>query len=274
MSEMSARARRRAFACGSGRPKTGGLAGAADADPDHLAALKRLVDRFEPALVSEHLAWSRLDGRCFPDLLPVPRTRDALDVLCENVRIAQDALPVPLAVEYIAAQQDDNGDSTWDLLQNRTANAVNENAANGTAVGITASATDADATTNGVTYSLTDDAGDPRFRGNATHVDESAEVSFVGTVTRVDGERIRARTAYVSARGFVYDDLTAGLSAHCRESRRLQASEEVRVACLVPAGETGSFLAAVESWAGAQQGRRVTTTGPWPPFSFTEKETG
>ena len=72
----------------------------------------------------------------------------------------------------------------------------------------------------------------------------------------------------------MYDDLTAGLSAHCRESRRLQASEEVRVACLVPAGETESVLAAVESWAGAQQGRRVTTTGPWPPFSFTEKETG
>lgn len=36
-------------------------------------------------------------------LLPVPRTRDALDVLCENVRIAQSALPVPLAVENIAA---------------------------------------------------------------------------------------------------------------------------------------------------------------------------
>ena len=47
----------------------------------------------------------------------------------------------------------------------------------------------------------------------------------------------------------MYDDLTAGLSAHCRESRRLQASEEIRVACLVPAGDTESFLAAVESWA-------------------------
>lgn len=33
----------------------------------------------------------------------MPRTRDALDVLCENVRIAQDALPVPLALENIAA---------------------------------------------------------------------------------------------------------------------------------------------------------------------------
>ena len=36
-------------------------------------------------------------------LLPVPRTWDALDVLCENVRIAQDSLPVPLALENIAA---------------------------------------------------------------------------------------------------------------------------------------------------------------------------
>src|SRR5215211_1473682 len=54
------------------------LAGADEPDPDHLAALKRLVDRLEPLLVSEHLAWSRLDGRCFPDLLPVPRTNEVL----------------------------------------------------------------------------------------------------------------------------------------------------------------------------------------------------
>ena len=48
-----------------------------------------------------------------------------------------------------------------------TANAVDENAANGTVVGITASASDADATTNGVTYSLADDAGG-RFAINST----------------------------------------------------------------------------------------------------------
>src|SRR4029078_6782483 len=38
------------------------LGSASEPDPAHLAALKRLVDRFEPVLVSEHLAWSRLDG--------------------------------------------------------------------------------------------------------------------------------------------------------------------------------------------------------------------
>jgi hypothetical protein len=75
------------------------LAGAADPDPDHLAALKRLVDRFEPALVSEHLAWSRLDGRCFPDLLPVPRTNEVLKRLATNIGRVQDALGREILIE-------------------------------------------------------------------------------------------------------------------------------------------------------------------------------
>ena len=75
------------------------LAGASDPDPDHLAALKRLVDRFQPALVSEHLAWSRLDGRCFPDLLPVPRTNQVLARLAANIGRVQDALQRQILIE-------------------------------------------------------------------------------------------------------------------------------------------------------------------------------
>lgn len=75
------------------------LAGAADPDPDHLDALKRLVDRFEPELVSEHLAWSRLDGRCFPDLLPVPRTNEVLKRLAANIGRVQDALGRAILIE-------------------------------------------------------------------------------------------------------------------------------------------------------------------------------
>lgn len=75
------------------------LAGATDPDPEHLAALKRLVDRFEPIAVSEHLAWSRLDGRCFPDLLPVPRTDQVLARLATNIGRVQDALGRPILIE-------------------------------------------------------------------------------------------------------------------------------------------------------------------------------
>ena len=75
------------------------LAGAAPPDPDHLSALQRLVSRFEPELVSEHLAWSRLDGRCFPDLLPVPRTNEVLTRCAANIGRVQDALGRQILIE-------------------------------------------------------------------------------------------------------------------------------------------------------------------------------
>jgi uncharacterized protein len=75
------------------------LGSVSEPDPDHLAALKRLVDRFEPALVSEHLAWSRLDGRSFPDLLPVPRTHESLNHLSSNIARVQDALGREILIE-------------------------------------------------------------------------------------------------------------------------------------------------------------------------------
>jgi uncharacterized protein (UPF0276 family) len=71
-----------------------GLSLAADEPPDedHLAALKRLVDRCRPALVSEHLAWSTRRGIYTPDLLPFPRTRRALSRIAGNIGRMQDAL--------------------------------------------------------------------------------------------------------------------------------------------------------------------------------------
>ncbi|KOG21124.1 DUF692 domain-containing protein [Streptomyces viridochromogenes] len=87
-----------------------GLGGAERPDAERLAALAERVEALGSPLVTEHIAFVRAGGPLTASprleaghLLPVPRTRDALDVLCENVRIAQDALPVPLAVENIAA---------------------------------------------------------------------------------------------------------------------------------------------------------------------------
>ncbi|MFI2737556.1 DUF692 domain-containing protein [Streptomyces sp. NPDC018711] len=87
-----------------------GLGGADRPDPARLAALGEKAVALGAPLVTEHIAFVRAGGTLTATpqleaghLLPVPRTRDALDVLCENVRIAQDALPVPLALENIAA---------------------------------------------------------------------------------------------------------------------------------------------------------------------------
>ncbi|MCQ4210644.1 DUF692 domain-containing protein [Streptomyces longispororuber] len=87
-----------------------GLGGADRPDEQRLAELAARAEALGSPLVTEHIAFVRAGGERTASqlleaghLLPVPRTRDALDVLCENVRIAQDALPVPLAVENIAA---------------------------------------------------------------------------------------------------------------------------------------------------------------------------
>lgn len=87
-----------------------GLGGAERPDPERLAALAGTAEALGAPLVTEHIAFVRAGGPLTGSpaieaghLLPVPRTRDALDVLCENVAIAQEALPVPLALENIAA---------------------------------------------------------------------------------------------------------------------------------------------------------------------------
>lgn len=75
------------------------LAGIGEPDPEHLEKLRRLVDRFEPALVSEHLAWSRFQGWCFSDLLPFPRTSQMLGLISRNIEITQETLGRPISVE-------------------------------------------------------------------------------------------------------------------------------------------------------------------------------
>ncbi len=80
-----------------------GLGDASRPSPARLARLAWVAEALGTPVVTEHIAFVRAGGLEAGHLLPVPRTWDALDVLCENVRIAQDALPVPLALENIAA---------------------------------------------------------------------------------------------------------------------------------------------------------------------------
>jgi len=75
------------------------LAGIGEPDRDHLARFKRLIDRLDPFLVSEHLAWSRHGDVSFPDLLPFPRTNEALDVVVRNIDITQSILGRQILIE-------------------------------------------------------------------------------------------------------------------------------------------------------------------------------
>jgi uncharacterized protein len=79
------------------------LGSAAEPDPRRVGHLAGLAERLGAPLVSEHVAFVRGGGLEAGHLLPVPRTRDALDVLVRNVRLAQAELPVPLALEHVAA---------------------------------------------------------------------------------------------------------------------------------------------------------------------------
>src|SRR2546430_14742956 len=78
------------------------LGGAERPDPRRLDHLARVAERLRARLVSEHLAFVRADGLEAGHLLPVPRTREALEVIVDNVAWARRLLPFPLALENIA----------------------------------------------------------------------------------------------------------------------------------------------------------------------------
>jgi uncharacterized protein (UPF0276 family) len=77
-------------------------------DCRHLAGLRRLVDRFQPAFFSEHLAWSTHDGTFLNDLLPLPYNGQTLARVCEHIDDVQETLRVPILLEnpstYVAFQ--------------------------------------------------------------------------------------------------------------------------------------------------------------------------
>lgn len=75
------------------------LAGDAAPDTAQLQRLAALVRRIEPALVSEHLAWSAWDGNYLPDLLPFPRSNEALHRIAANIAQTQDTLGRRIAIE-------------------------------------------------------------------------------------------------------------------------------------------------------------------------------
>lgn len=80
-----------------------GLGNTDPVDGAHLAALRRLVDRYEPALVSEHLCWGASGGRFTNDLLPMPYTEEALTHLSARMRQLQDVLGRQILIENVSS---------------------------------------------------------------------------------------------------------------------------------------------------------------------------
>lgn len=68
-------------------------------DASHLAHFGELVARYEPALVSEHLAWSSHGSTFFNDLLPLPYAKATLQKVCEHIDQVQEAIGHPILLE-------------------------------------------------------------------------------------------------------------------------------------------------------------------------------
>jgi uncharacterized protein (UPF0276 family) len=85
--------------------------GSADGFSDrHLARLADLAAWIEPALVSEHLCWGAAAGQHFNDLLPLPYTREALDLVAARVHLLQDALRRRILIENISVYVETGGE--------------------------------------------------------------------------------------------------------------------------------------------------------------------
>jgi uncharacterized protein (UPF0276 family) len=70
---------------------------------EYLVDLERLIARYQPAWVSDHLCWGTSRGRYAHDLLPLPYTEEALDHVAARIRQVQDRLGHRLLVENVSS---------------------------------------------------------------------------------------------------------------------------------------------------------------------------
>lgn len=75
------------------------LGGPQPLDKAHLARFRGLVARYQPAMVSEHLAWSTHETSFFNDLLPLPYTEATLRHVCDHIDQMQEAIRRPILLE-------------------------------------------------------------------------------------------------------------------------------------------------------------------------------
>src|ERR1700733_114601 len=72
-------------------------------DREHLRRLKTLVQRTKTPWLSDHLCWGSIDGTYSHDLLPLPYTWEAVEKTAARIRLVQDFLEIPVAVENVSS---------------------------------------------------------------------------------------------------------------------------------------------------------------------------
>ena len=94
-------------------------------DKAHLERFRRLVERYEPALVSEHLAWSTHETAYFNDLLPLPYNERRLRRVCDHIDEVQEAIRRPILLEnpstYLVVPRIDNQRNGFHPRRSRSA---------------------------------------------------------------------------------------------------------------------------------------------------------
>jgi uncharacterized protein len=100
-----------------------GIGSSEPPSPVYLSKLRRLMERIEPAWVSDHVCWGSADGHFSHDLLPVPYTEEMLELLTGRLLRVQDTLDCPLVLENITSYLRFAGDTIpeWEFLNELTA---------------------------------------------------------------------------------------------------------------------------------------------------------
>lgn len=74
-----------------------------DLNWQHLKKTRDLAMRIDACLISEHLAWCSIDGRYLHDLLPLPYTEEALELVVQNIMQVQEYLNRQILIENISS---------------------------------------------------------------------------------------------------------------------------------------------------------------------------
>ena len=85
---------------------------------EYLRRLKELIEIIQPAIVSDHLCWTGVHGQNLHDLLPIPYTNEALDLICDKIKVVQDFLGQRILIENPSSYLEFNISEMqeWDFL--------------------------------------------------------------------------------------------------------------------------------------------------------------